>query len=114
MLENDSVGTKRFAVIDLEASSTKPRNRIIEVAVLILEDDGSEVSLKETFSTLVNPEVKVPNDILELTGITEEELESAPKFFEIAEDLELLTRDCTVVAHNVEFDITLLHITEPD
>jgi DNA polymerase-3 subunit epsilon len=108
MLENDSVGTKRFAVVDLEASSTKPRNRIIEVAVLILEDDGSEVSLKETFSTLVNPELKVPNDILELTGITEEELEAAPKFFELAEDLELLTRDCTIVAHNVEFDIGLL------
>ncbi len=108
MLENDSVGTKRYAVIDLEASSTKPRNRIIEIAVLILEDDGSEVYLKETFSTLVNPEVEVPNDILELTGITQEELEAAPKFFELAEDLELLTRDCTIVAHKVEFDIQLL------
>jgi len=108
MLENDPVGTKRFAVIDLEASSTKPRNRIIEIAVLILEDDGSEVSLKETYSSLVNPELKVPNDILQLTGITTEELEQAPKFFEIAEDVELLTRGCIVVAHNVEFDIQLL------
>lgn len=99
---------RRFAVIDLEASSTKPRNRIIEVAALILEDDGHSVVLKDSYSTLVNPEVEVPKDILELTGITPEELETAPKFFEIAEDLELLTRDCTVVAHNVDFDITLL------
>jgi DNA polymerase III epsilon subunit family exonuclease len=108
MLENQAPGKRRFAVIDLEASSTKPRNRIIEIAALILEDDGSSFSLIDSYSTLVNPELEVPNDILELTGITTEELESAPKFFEVAEDLELITRDCTVVAHNVEFDIGLL------
>lgn len=108
MLENHESERRRFAVIDLEASSTKPRNRIIEVAALILEDDGQTLAVKETYNTLVNPEVEVPSDILDLTGITNEELETAPKFFEIAEDLELLTRDCTVVAHNVDFDITLL------
>lgn len=108
MLENQAPGTRRFAVIDLEASSTKPRNRIIEIAAVILEDDGTSISLKDTFSTLVNPEVEVPNDILELTGITKEELETAPKFFEVAEDLELFTRDCVVVAHNAEFDMGLL------
>ena len=108
MLDTDTQTAKRFAVIDLEASSTKPKNRIIEVAVLIFEDNGIDMSLKETYSTLVNPEVEVPNDILELTGITKEELDTAPKFFEIAEDLELLTRDCILVAHNVEFDIELL------
>ncbi|MCR9203805.1 MAG: 3'-5' exonuclease [Halobacteriovoraceae bacterium] len=108
MLENHTSENRRFAVIDLEASSTKPRNRIIEVAALILEDDGQTVVLKDSYSTLVNPEVEVPKDILDLTGITTEELETAPKFFEIAEDLELLTRDCTVVAHNVNFDISLL------
>lgn len=108
MLENQAPGTRRFAVIDLEASSTKPRNRIIEVAAVILEDDGNSVSVKDTFSTLVNPEVEVPSNILELTGITTEELETAPKFFEVAEDLELFTRDCTIVAHNAEFDMGLL------
>jgi len=108
MLENQTDGNRRFAVVDLEASSTKPRNRIIEIAVLILEDDGYDLVLKDSFSTLVNPEVEVPTDILELTGITKEELDIAPKFFEIAEDLEMYTRDCTIVAHNVEFDIALL------
>lgn len=108
MLENQASGKRRFAVIDLEASSTKPRNRIIEIAALILEDDGASVHIKDSFSTLVNPEVEVPKNILELTGITPEELETAPKFFEVAEDLELLTKDCTVVAHNAEFDMGLL------
>ncbi len=108
MLENQAPGIRRFAVIDLEASSTKPRNRIIEIAAIILEDDGKTISLKDTYSTLVNPEVEVPSNILELTGITKEELDTAPKFFEVAEDLELLTRDCTVVAHNAEFDMGLL------
>ncbi|MCF8058674.1 MAG: 3'-5' exonuclease [Bacteriovoracaceae bacterium] len=108
MPENQAPGKRRFAVIDLEASSSKPRNRIIEIAAIILEDNGNAVSLIDSYSTLVNPEVEVPNDILELTGITLEELKTAPKFFEVAEDLELLTRDCVVVAHNVEFDINLL------
>ena len=108
MLETDAPSAQRFAIIDLEASSTKPKNRIIEVAVLIFEDNGIDMSLKETYSTLVNPETEVPSSILELTGITKEELDTAPKFFEIAEDLELLTRDCILVAHNVEFDLGLL------
>ena len=105
MPETELPSAKRFAVIDLEASSTKPNNRIIEVAVLIFEDNSTTMSLIETYSTLVNPELEVPSDILELTGITKEELETAPKFFEISEDLEMLTRDCILVAHNVEFDI---------
>lgn len=108
MLENQAAERRRFAVIDLEASSTKPKNRIIEAAVLILEDDGQAMKLKDSYSTLINPEVEVPNNILELTGITKEELETAPKFFEVAEDIELLTRDCVIVAHNVEFDFSLL------
>ena len=108
MPETELPSAKRFAVIDLEASSTKPNNRIIEVAVLIFEDNSTTMSLIETYSTLVNPELEVPSDILELTGITKEELETAPKFFEISEDLEMLTRDCILVAHNVEFDIELL------
>jgi DNA polymerase-3 subunit epsilon len=108
MLENQASESRRFAVIDLEASSTKPRNRIMEVAVLILEDDGTEMRLLDSYSSLVNPEVAVPENILELTGITQEELETAPKFFELAEDLEMMTRDCTIVAHNVEFDFGLL------
>jgi DNA polymerase-3 subunit epsilon len=108
MLENQASGKRRFAVIDLEASSTKPRNRIIEIAALILEDDGAMVHLKDSYSTLVNPEVEVPKNILELTGITPEELETAPKFFEVAEDLAELTKDCVVVAHNADFDMGLL------
>ena len=108
MLENHESENRRFAIVDLEASSTKPKNRIMEVAVIILEDDGYQVVVKDSFSTLVNPEVEVPANILDLTGITQEELKTAPKFYEIAEDLELLTRDCTIVAHNVGFDISLL------
>lgn len=108
MLKTEAPSALRFAVVDLEASSTKPNNRIIEIAVLIFEDNGIDMSLKETYSTLVNPELEVPDEILELTGITAEELEVAPKFFEIAEDLELLTRDCILVAHNVDFDMELL------
>ena len=45
------------------------------------------MSLKDTYSTLINPETEVPANILELTGITQEELDTAPKFFELAEDL---------------------------
>ena len=88
MLENHESENRRFAIVDLEASSTKPKNRIMEVAVIILEDDGYQVVVKDSFSTLVNPEVEVPANILDLTGITQEELKTAPKFYEIAEDLE--------------------------
>jgi DNA polymerase-3 subunit epsilon len=90
-----------YAIIDIETTGGNPRaDKITEIAVL-LHDGNSVVS---EYSTLVNPECSIPYHISALTGITNEMVENAPKFYEIARQLVELTENAVFVAHNVAFD----------
>ncbi len=74
--------------------------RITDIAVVV--HDGERVL--DTFSSLVNPERSIPWNITQLTGITNEMVADAPKFYEIAKKIVELTEDAIFVAHNVSFD----------
>lgn len=78
--------------------------RIIEIGVLRVED--GEVT--ETFQSLVNPGSRVPFWIESLTGISNDDLVSAPYFDDIAESLKRLMSGAIFVAHNVRFDYSFL------
>jgi DNA polymerase-3 subunit epsilon len=58
----------------------------------------------EDFQTLVNPGRTIPRRISELTGITDEMVEAAPFFEEVADDLFDWLEERVFVAHNVSFD----------
>ena len=90
-----------YAVVDIETTGGNPnKDKITEIAVVM--HDGNRV-LSE-FSTLVNPECRIPHHIISLTGITNEMVANAPRFFEIARGLIELTDNAIFVAHNVGFD----------
>jgi DNA polymerase-3 subunit epsilon len=78
--------------------------RIIEIGVLRVEDG----EITETFHSLVNPGGRVPFWIERLTGISNNDLVSAPYFDDIAESLRRLMNDAIFVAHNVRFDYAFL------
>lgn len=91
----------RFAVIDLECTGgTWGQEKIIDIAVFILED-GVVV---DQFISLVNPERKIDPYVTKLTGITDNMVRTAPKFYELAKRIVKITEDCTFVAHNIGFD----------
>lgn len=91
----------RFAVVDLEATGSNPdRDQVIEVGVVMIE--GLEIV--ERFSTLVQPEVRIPDWIQRLTGIDEAKVQDAPRFHQIAPALEEMLEGSVFVAHNVDFD----------
>lgn len=92
---------RTFAIIDVETSGTSAYNsRIIEIGILRIED-GVCV---ETFKTCVNPEHEVPLWILGLTGITQSELDEAPIFGDVIDEIARLLDGAIFVAHNVGFD----------
>mgnify|MGYP006283617205 CR=1 FL=1 len=94
-----------FAVVDLETTGLSPkRDKVIEIALILF--DGNEIV--DEFSTLVNPERVIPSHISRITGITNEMVEKAPKFWEIARDIVLKTEEATFVAHNVNFDYNFI------
>jgi len=90
-----------YAILDIETTGGSPKtDRITEIAILI--HDGSGIISE--YSTLINPECRIPYHISALTGITNEMVAGAPRFFEIARDLVELTQGKVFVAHNVVFD----------
>jgi len=95
-----------FAVVDVETTGGgMTGNRLTEICVVLLR--GSEIIKK--YSTLINPEINIPVYITALTGIDNNLVGDAPKFYEVAKKIEELTRGAIFVAHNVNFDYNVLH-----
>jgi DNA polymerase III subunit epsilon len=90
-----------FAIIDIETTGGRAQgDKITEICILV--HDG--LSVVEEFTTLINPECRISSQITRLTGITNEMVANAPKFYEVAKRIVELTKDCVFVAHNVQFD----------
>lgn len=90
-----------FAIIDVETTGGSPdRDKITDICILI--HDG--LSVVDKFSSLINPERYIPNSITRLTGITNEMVKDAPKFYEVAKKIVEITDGMIFVAHNVNFD----------
>ncbi|HLP14183.1 MAG TPA: exonuclease domain-containing protein [Flavobacteriales bacterium] len=90
-----------FAIVDIETTGGKAEtSKITEICILV--HDG--LTVVDKFSTLINPECRIPQFITNLTGITNSMVENAPKFYEVAKQILEFTRDKVFVAHNVGFD----------
>ncbi|HMR44937.1 MAG TPA: 3'-5' exonuclease, partial [Saprospiraceae bacterium] len=90
-----------FAIIDVETTGGRAnRDRITEIAIAL--HDGEKVV--KTFESLINPECPIAYGITELTGITNDMVADAPRFYEVAKEIGQLTEGAVFVAHNVRFD----------
>jgi DNA polymerase III epsilon subunit family exonuclease len=94
----------RYVIADMEATGLGEGRQIIELALLTW--DGEKVV--DVYETLINPLVPLPDRVQELTGIHPRELERAPKFYEIAEDIAARLDGATFVSHNTGFDWEML------
>jgi DNA polymerase III subunit epsilon len=90
-----------YTIIDIETTGGSPKTeKITEIAAFI--HDGTRIV--NEFSTLVNPEKYIPPYITGITGINNEMVASAPKFYEIARKFIEFTENTFFVAHNAGFD----------
>jgi DNA polymerase-3 subunit epsilon len=90
-----------YAIVDIETTGGSPKTeKITEIA--IYHFDGNKVT--DEFISLVNPEKNIPYYITALTGISNEMVENAPKFYEIAKEIVNFTQGKILVAHNASFD----------
>jgi DNA polymerase-3 subunit epsilon len=95
-----------YAIVDIETTGGHAgANGITEVAILV--HDGKKVI--DQFKTLINPLKPIPIYIQALTGIDDEMVSSAPKFYEVAHRIYELLHDKVFVAHNVNFDFSFIH-----
>ncbi|MBA2276516.1 MAG: GIY-YIG nuclease family protein [Chloroflexia bacterium] len=95
-----------FVVIDVETTGLRPtRQRVIEVA-LVRFRGGTEV---DRFESLVNPDTRIPNFIVGLTGITDTHVVDAPRFENIATQVVEFIGHGLLVGHNISFDANFLN-----
>lgn len=94
-----------YSVIDIETTGTNNQTgKIIEIAIILF--NGQNVS--ESFVSLINPECYIPKFITNITGISNEMVTNAPKFYEIAKQIVQITSNKIFVAHNVGFDYNFI------
>ena len=90
-----------YAIVDIETTGGyAAANGITEICIHLF--DGEKTT--EVFQSLVNPRQPIPRYIQAMTGITDEMVESAPYFEDIAERVYELLQPNIFIAHNVNFD----------
>lgn len=96
---------KSLAIVDVETTGMSARyNRIIEIAVIRIEKN----KVADTFTTFINPEIVIPSFITHLTGISQQDVDTAPLFGKVKHKIKKILKDATFVAHNVWFDYSFI------
>lgn len=102
---------KTFVVFDLETTglnstpSSGSMDAIIEIGAFKITDGV----ISESFSTFVNPQRKLSDEIISLTGITEEMVKDAPTYEEVMPDFFKFCQGNILVGHNAaNFDFKFI------
>jgi DNA polymerase-3 subunit epsilon len=91
---------------DLEATGLNLVNdKIIEIFMLKVNPDGTT----ETYEQLFNPQITIPDEVINITGITNEMVKDKPPFKEKAQEIADFIDDADFAGFNSnKFDIPLL------
>ena len=96
-----------FVVFDVETTGLNVQNdQIIEIAALKVVHG----SIVESFDCLVNPGEPLPQEIVELTHITDEMLVGQHEMKDVIGDFYKFTRGAIMVAHNAAFDMGMISV----
>ena len=97
---------KPLIIFDLETTGLDfIKDRIIQMSYIKVSPDGTEVR-KNLF---VNPGRPIPQEVVELTGISDEDVKDAPTFKQLAATLEQEFTGCDFAGYNSNhFDVPML------
>ncbi len=94
-----------YAIVDIETTGGNYKTgKITEVAIIL--HNGKEI--EGHYETLVNPMEPIPPFITRLTGISDNMVQSAPTYGDVAWMIDKLLYDRIFVAHNVMFDYSFI------
>lgn len=107
--ENEEVPSmlknKSFVIFDTETTGLDTSTaKIVELAAVKMVNG----KIVETFETLVNPNMALPQTTIQITGLTDNDLIDAPASDLIMPDFFKFTRGCSLVAHNIGYDYPIL------
>lgn len=98
----------REIVLDTETTGFDPEtgDRIVEIGAVELK---GHMPTGETYHQYLNPERAVPQDAVDVHGLTDDFLRDKPVFRQIAADFVAFIGDARLVIHNAAFDMKFLN-----
>lgn len=69
--------------------------------------------IKDTFYSLINPNCSFDPKNIEINGISQSDVSSAPEFYAVWKDISKYFGQCAVLAHNAQFDMSVLKCSHP-
>ena len=94
-----------YVAFDIETTGLNPKyEKIIELGAAKVRDGKVE----DTFSTFINPGKSLPPRIVELTGICDTDVKSAPYIDEVLDDFLAFVGEDVLLGHNLLFDYSFV------
>jgi DNA polymerase-3 subunit epsilon len=97
---------KPIVFIDIEATGSNPgADRIVEIAMIKHLPDGQKTVKRK----LINPERPIPQNCIDIHGITDEMVKDAPVFKQAAQSIKQFVDGCDLSCYNAyRLDIPML------
>ncbi len=97
---------KPIAFFDLETTGTNiVSDRIVEIGILKIHVNGNT----ESKVLRINPEIQIPESVIQIHGISNEDVKDKPSFKEVARSIADFISGCDLAGYNSNlFDIPLL------
>ncbi len=92
-----------LVVFDMETTGFRPQKGDEIISIGAVKMNGLQV-VEETFYTLVKPTQRIPQNIIELTGIDQEMTAKAPTLREALLAFLVFAKGCTLVAHHANHE----------
>jgi DNA polymerase III epsilon subunit family exonuclease len=103
--ENEFLMSQGFVFVDVETTGLHAStDRVIEIGILKVKN-GKVVG---KYSSLINPEMPIPEDSTKVCGIGDTDVADAPTFAQVADQIVRFFETGVVVAHNADFDYAFL------
>lgn len=97
----ETIAARNFCVLDTETTGLKDAE-ICQIAII---DHTGEV----LFNTLVKPVKPIPSDAVRVHGITNEQVQNAPSWAEVAPKVVDILRGKDLVIYNAGYDVPTMH-----
>ena len=96
-----------FVVFDIETTGLSNEScGITEIGAVRVKNG----EVLERYNTFVNPEMPIPQDIVELTGITDDMVKDARVIGEVLPEFFAFVGDRLLIAHNADFDMGFIRV----
>jgi len=98
--------TRPIAFFDIETTGTNiVADRIVEISILKILPDGE----KEILTHRINPGMHIPEEVVAIHGIRDEDIKDCPHFSDLAASLHQFLANCDLAGYNSnKFDIPFI------